>query len=419
MTIAGRTVSPLWLAPIGLPLVAGMVVALWPDSALWSRQPWFLLLPYVLCAFAATLGGLFTQSRVFFVALVVALTLAQLDYAFFISRDVGRGEAVLLLGTLFIPCMAAVLYRLNERGLFTSFGLVRATAVLVVLGLMFTLSLNAEFQAFSRSVGGPTPLADKAWLGLPGLGLLALLASAPFLALRKKGESPMLGLVLLTAIVFVFAGFGFQGTIWQVERQRTVLLLFTSLGAVMLVGAVLETSWRHMNIDELTELPSRRPFRHQLRCLRDAYVLALVDLDHFKRVNDTYGHVAGDQVLRFVASELSRKAGGKVYRYGGEEFVVVYEKQTYEQALDDLDEVRESIGRKQFRLRRPDRPARKPRTAGMPLADPSSPSITLTVSVGAARPGPDCATPQEVLDAADQALYRAKEKGRNRVCHVT
>lgn len=419
MKLAGRDVSLLWVAPLGLPLVAGIVVAAVPQSALWPQEPWFLLLPYILCAFAAMLGGIFTQSRVFFVALAVALTLAQLDHAFFITRDIGRGQAALLLGTLFIPCMAAVFYRLNERGLFTTYGLIRSMAVLILLGLMFTLSLSAGFQTSSRSITGPAALPDRGWLGLPGVGLLALLASAPFLVYRRKGESPLLGLVLLTAIVFVFVGFGFQGAIWRETQQRTVLLLFSSLGALMLVGAVLETSWRHMNIDELTELPSRRPFRHQLRCLRDDYVLALVDLDHFKRVNDTYGHVAGDQVLRFVASELSRRARGKVFRYGGEEFVIVYEKQAYEQALDDLDAIRESIGRKQFRLRGPDRPAKKPRQPGERPSDPSAPHITLTVSIGAAQPGRYYASPQEVLDAADQALYQAKENGRNRVCHVT
>jgi diguanylate cyclase (GGDEF)-like protein len=204
-----------------------------------------------------------------------------------------------------------------------------------------------------------------------------------------------------------------------VPQQRTVLLLFASLGAIALMGTVIESSWRHMHIDELTELPGRRLLKHHLRCLGDSYVLAVVDIDHFKRINDTYGHSTGDQVLRWIAAELSRTAGGKVYRYGGEEFVVIYEAGEYKEHLNTLDTLREAIGRRQFHLRAPDRPTKKPRNSP-PFSSNRSPEIiSLTVSMGAARPSASHKTPQEVMEAADQALYQAKEKGRNRLCHVT
>jgi diguanylate cyclase (GGDEF)-like protein len=419
MKIAYRNLPPLVYVPVGLFLLAALVLAACPSSADWPRQPWFLLLPYVLYLLAAVLGGVFTQSRISFLAVAAAATLAQVDHAFFVAGDTGRGQSALLLGTLVLPAVAAVFFRLSERGLCTVYGGLRGLAVLIVLGITFTLTLSAGFRGSAGALAAPAPRPDLGWVGVPGVGLLALLAAAPFLVLRRKGESPLLGPVLLTALVFMFAGFGFQCPIWRETQHRTVLLLFASLGALMLWGAVLETSWRHMNIDELTELPGRRPFRHKLRCLRDSYVLAIVDLDYFKRVNDTYGHVAGDQVLRFLASELSRHAAGKVYRYGGEEFVIVYEGKPYEAVLNDLDDIRETVARKEFRLRSPDRPARKPRKSGAPGSEPSGQQIQLTVSIGAARPCEAYPTPQEVLDAADQALYRAKETGRNRVCRVT
>jgi diguanylate cyclase (GGDEF)-like protein len=318
-----------------------------------------------------------------------------------------------------LPAIAALLFRLNERGLFTLYGGLRSIAVLILLGFVFTLTLSAGFQRSAGTLSAPAPRSGQGWLGVPGVGLLALLAATPFLVLRRKGESPLLGPALLAALALLYVGFGFQCPIWREAQHRTVLLLFAALGAVMLWGAVMESSWRHVNIDELTELPGRRPFRHKLRCLRDDYVLAVVDLDHFKRVNDTYGHVAGDQVLRFLATELSRHAAGKVYRYGGEEFVIVYEDKPYEAVLNDLDDIRDTVARKEFHLRGPDRPARKPRRFETESAEQSGQRIQLTVSIGAARPSTSYPTPQEVLDAADQALYRAKETGRNRVCRVT
>ncbi len=399
-------------------LLSGLVPIVWPGAAAWPAQSWFSLLPHVLFAVAALLGVVFTQSRIFFIALAAAVTLAQLDHAFFTAFKPGQGQAVLLLGTALLPGIAAVFLRLNERGLFTPYGAIRTLTVLLLLGFAFVLPFSAGFQGVAEAASAPATATDGGWLGLPGFGLMALTAGAVLLVYPRKGESPLLGILLLVSLLFLFAGFGFRAIWWPEPQHRTVLLLFASLSAIILVGAVIESSWRHMHIDELTELPGRRLLKHHLRCLGDSYVLAVVDIDHFKRINDTYGHPTGDQVLRWIAAELSRQAGGNVYRYGGEEFVIVYESGAYKERLNTLDALREAIGQREFHLRAPDRPAKKPRQS--PPSSSRSPStITLTVSMGAAKSGPDFATPQEVLEAADQALYQAKEKGRNRLCHVT
>lgn len=405
--------------PAGLMAGAVALLALWPASASWPDQAWFCWLPYILCAAAAILGMVFTQSRMLFVGAVTAVLLVQLDQAWFIEHDTRRGQAVLLLASLFLPPVVAVFYRLNERGLFTPYGALRAVALLILLGSMFTLSLSGRFQVLAGAWSQPEPAEGGGWLGLPGLGLVALVFSAPFLIWAKRGESPLLGVMLLVALVFVFTGFGCRAVFWRADQQRTVLLLFGALGAVSLLGALVESLWRHMNIDELTELPGRRAFRHHLRCLGEAYTIALVDIDHFKRINDTYGHATGDQVLKFIASELSRQAGGRVFRYGGEEFVVVYEKRSYQEALKDLDALRDAIAHKEFLLRLPDRPAKKEQARPANAARTDAERIAITISVGAARPDDHAPTPQAVLDCADQALYQAKEKGRNRLCHYT
>lgn len=396
---------------------AFVLLAVWPWSAAWPQQPLFHYLPAALFVLAAILGLAFTQTRIAFVSLCAAAAITLLDYACFGVRDLARGDATLLLASVMLPILAAVFHRLNERGLFTPYGSTRLMTTLVLVVFLFILPMIKGFQVSVTSSAPPSFHTVSGWWRVPGVGMLALLACVPFLVLRRRGESPRLGPLLTVALVFLTLALNFQSGLWRADQHQTALLLFGALGATVLIAAVLESIWRHMNIDELTELPGRRPFRHHLRCLSGDYTMAVVDLDHFKNINDTYGHPVGDQVLKFLSAELSRQAAGRVYRYGGEEFAVVYEGGAYEQVLDNLDDLREAVSHKTFYLRGPSRPEQKPRRRGAKDGEPSR-QITLTVSIGAARAGVHYGTPQAVFEAADQALYRAKEQGRNRVCYV-
>jgi GGDEF domain-containing protein len=206
-----------------------------------------------------------------------------------------------------------------------------------------------------------------------------------------------------------FAGLSQAG---QVERT---LLYFGAAGLVLLSG-VLERGYHIAYRDELTGLPGRRALNELLLRLGSQYAIAMCDVDHFKKFNDTYGHDAGDQVLRMVAAKLSRvKGGGQVFRYGGEEFAVVFRGRSAEEARPFVESLRTAVADTQFTLRRPDRPREKPASA--PVAEPNNPAtklvVTITISIGVAEPSHRHSTPELVLDAADAALYCAKEAGRN------
>src|SRR3989449_8589709 len=89
----------------------------------------------------------------------------------------------------------------------------------------------------------------------------------------------------------------------------------------------------------------------------------MVDVDHFKRFNDTYGHDAGDHVLRLVAARLAvAPGGGTAYRYGGEEFALVFPGKGQDECLPHLEELREIVETNRFTLRRGFRPRGKPKT---------------------------------------------------------
>lgn len=165
-------------------------------------------------------------------------------------------------------------------------------------------------------------------------------------------------------------------------------------------------------IDQLTSLPGRRALNEQMLKLGNNYSIAMLDIDHFKKFNDRYGHDTGDQVLRMVAARIRDVgAGGHAFRYGGEEFSILFPGKKTAEVLETLNGVRERIAGTKFDLRRNDR--RNTDKASKPRGKQHA---RVTISIGVAQRDERKPTPTEVLKAADKALYRAKKQGRNRVC---
>jgi diguanylate cyclase (GGDEF)-like protein len=131
-----------------------------------------------------------------------------------------------------------------------------------------------------------------------------------------------------------------------------------------------------------------------------ALSLALLDIDHFKRFNDTYGHAAGDQVLTAVARTLTDnlRPTDLVARFGGEEFVIIFPDTDIGQAVIAAERVRLSIAATEVCT-----------LNGQPL-----PRVTVSIGIAQLAPGQSV---KDFLEVADQALYRAKDAGRNRVVH--
>ncbi len=196
---------------------------------------------------------------------------------------------------------------------------------------------------------------------------------------------------------------------------------FMSAAGLILAFALLQESHRLAFRDQLTGLPGRRALEERLRSLGERYAIAMVDVDHFKQFNDTHGHDIGDQVLRLVAGRLAEAGGdGIAYRYGGEEFTVLFPQRGLEEALPNLERIRAAVEKYRMAVRGEDRPrksAEGEKRRGQSAAPQAAPDpvLSVTVSIGLAEPSEGRATPQQVVLAADQALYAAKSAGRNRV----
>jgi diguanylate cyclase (GGDEF)-like protein len=195
-----------------------------------------------------------------------------------------------------------------------------------------------------------------------------------------------------------------------------VFAAFMSAAGAILGVALLEESHRLAFRDTLTGLPGRRALEERLRSLGGRYTIAMVDVDHFKKFNDTHGHDIGDQVLKLVGARLAEVGGdGIAFRYGGEEFSVLFPDTGLEDALLYLETIRISIEGYRMAVRAPDRPKTAEDGSKRRGERSIERHLSVTVSIGASGPNASLGTPAQVIKAADEALYRAKQGGRNRV----
>jgi diguanylate cyclase (GGDEF)-like protein len=216
--------------------------------------------------------------------------------------------------------------------------------------------------------------------------------------------------------ILVVAGFVLNLR-FHLPYESTLVLLAAVLTLLLYL---MQQSWQLVYLDELTGLPGRRALNETMQGLGRKYTIAMMDVDHFKKFNDTYGHDIGDQVLKMVAARIGEvTGGGKPFRYGGEEFAIVFPGKKLGLTLAHLESVRASIENYLLTIRRSDRPAdhsegKKQRKRA---SDDSTEQVSVTISIGVAERTPDDKDPNVVLKSADKALYRAKESGRNCICH--
>ncbi len=384
------------LAAGGAPVLAAWLVAL--SGIAVAHRPIIDVLAEVLAVLLLVLGWRFRRGRLVVAAVAVAL-------ANFVVRkplDDAPSDAGLAALAILLPITLAVLSLLPERP-------INRPLILVLFGAVLV-------ESWFVTVVGATPPSPTdgslvtdvgVLLTSPDLARLVFLISGAFIALAYAARHS----TFEGSLLWVTAASALGLLVWRGPHAAT--LAFTAAQLVLLIGLV-EDSYRLAYHDELTGLPGRRALEEALRSLDGDYAIAMVDVDHFKKFNDRHGHAAGDQALRMVAAELAKVGGGgKAYRYGGEEFAILFPGSTVTEASKPLETVCATIADRRFALRSPDRPRKKPDPPRKPLRPPKL--ISVSVSIGLAGPSNRTNDSNAVLRAADRALYRAKSKGRNRV----
>ena len=392
-----------WLFPGGLILCVAVALGfgLGPENLtdmLGGGYPW------VAFAVMALLGAFFHRSRV--VLFLFGLAGLLLVY----SQGTGDSTGFLLVGGSLAISMG-LLSISQDRGVLSTGGLLQLFALLAVFlfGVLLLEVAPRDFESFLALM--PLPARVSEWSGLPQPVFLAFAFSLPTsmaAALFRKGpvERGIFWSLLMVALALHLSG-----------DPGSVDLCLTGAGLTLGLS-VMETSYAMAYKDDLTGLSSRRALTRDLHGIGGTYSVAMVDVDHFKKFNDRYGHDVGDQVLRMVAARLAKgPGGGKAYRYGGEEFTILFPGKPVHETLPHLKEVRRSVEEATFTLRSWRRPRKKPVDPGAWRAGrkKSTKLLSVTVSIGVADSSGNDPSPEGVLKKADQALYRAKESGRNRV----
>jgi len=354
---------------------------------------------YAVLLIGLVVSYFFNRNRVFFTLITLLLSQYLLvDKKLYLS-------VVYTAICIFIPLNIIIFTYLTERGVLTSGG--KSRIILIIVEIIFTAIifwtnnqllitlLNIKF--FSLKIISLTPV--------PQIAILLFIASMLILIIRQiqnisPYENSFAGVIIASFIALNFKG------------NSLAAVVFFSMSSIILTVSIIQDLYRKAYLDELTGIPTRRALMEELMKIGNKYTVAMLDIDFFKKFNDTYGHSVGDNALKFVATMMKNvTGGGKIYRYGGEEFTIIFPGKGVDEVIPHLEKLRDKISRRGFILRGQDRPKKKPKKV-KPRSN-SSKRLFLTVSIGVSEKTERNKTADDVIKSADNALYRAKKKGRN------
>jgi diguanylate cyclase (GGDEF)-like protein len=290
--------------------------------------------------------------------------------------------------------------QLKESGIVSTWGKAKLVSLALEFYIIFMLVVSKS-ESSIKLLNMRIPILHNFGLTISEIPFFVYLIITAAVIIKiaraKSSYDTRILIVLLTMFISL-----------QMVEDKISLSIFSSAAGLILTLGILEASYSMAYLDELTGIPSRRALKEDLLKLSNKYVIAMIDIDFFKKFNDTYGHDVGDEVLKIVAKSLERVGeGGKAYRFGGEEFTIIFPGKAMSNVIPELEKLREQISKTGLA---------KHSTAGKTtVSEKSMPRKTLhvTISIGVSERSTNNKTTQEVLSAADKALYRAKNKGRN------
>lgn len=353
---------------------------------------------YALLLITVVFAAQFSRSRFSLLALLWLAFVLSRQYPLPWSNWLKlNGDWLMLTGISIFALFSLI----KDRGLISIHGIGRLLMLAVCGGCAFAWLWLSDY------LQGIMPPAHLAAELMPYLPLQIPMAIAGALLLwQSLSKANLLSAAILVSFV-----------VWCLQYYQLLplpwFMLLTVLATHYLLVVIIDSYFLAYR-DELTALPSRRALNQLALSLGRKYTVAMLDIDHFKKFNDTYGHDIGDQVLKLVAAKLAKvKGGGKVFRYGGEEFTIVFPRKTSEQAIDQLEVLRQSIADYKIVVRQPERKtqAKNSRNTKKPQ---NNKTVSVTISIGVADREHKQSF-EQALKNADLALYRAKKGGRNQV----
>jgi diguanylate cyclase (GGDEF)-like protein len=363
---------------------------------------------YAVLGTGLLLAWRFRRSRLALCLVVLTIAdqlLCRADIGGLTADD--QGELVRSLIGLLLPLNLLAVAWSRDRGLFT-WGTLWRTGLLpaqVPACAVVCVGPRRVGCAVLRRPFLPVSLPEEVVLSHAAVIAFGIALAVLTLKAVRRGDR------MDTAVLWT-VGASFTALVFA--RPPPLTTLYLAAGGLVLVASAVEESFRMAYHDGLTGLPGRRALDDALLRLGGRCAVAMVDVDRFKAINDRHGHDAGDQVLRLVASRIARLgAGARGFRYGGDEFVILFPGATIRDASAHLQGLRRQIASTSFQVRGRRRPVKRPAKTRTTRA--KRPRVRIRLSIGVAERTQRSRTGEDVLRAADAALYRAKRAGRNRV----
>lgn len=302
---------------------------------------------------------------------------------------------------LFLPLSFIIITFLPEKRIFCRFQ------------IFYVLLLGELYYLLSTAYVPPTPVSEFfASLASYHISPFVLLTSAHLTAIavlffhirKDHGADTSLLATLVVWILLTYPS--------HIPNLTNVNFLTPQTAAIpfifLLVGVIITLHGITFK-DPLTNIKGRRALYGHLESLTGTYTLAMIDIDFFKKFNDHFGHDAGDEVLQIVAKYLQHTARAVAYRFGGEEFVLIFNNQTVSETFAIVDGMRNVIEENPYVARKKNTPRMQEKTGKMYKEQ----KVKITVSIGLADSKKHGQNYEIVLKAADKNLYKAKKKGRN------
>jgi GGDEF domain-containing protein len=377
--------------------------------ASWVVNLWWM--SYTSLAVAAIIAWQFGRSRLVYACVLLLLIAANKELELTPELLEMRYRGI-LFSFIFL------LYS-NDKG-FSALNLCFSLAVLIMMFVISWLAIP------------PLQLISQPWLSTLDSLLFQLLPGIRALVTPFNCGLIIVGLLLGLIRLFVKPDNTHNAlyfalvlcTLMHINGDAELGLIAIISLSTLFCYSVLKDSFTMAFKDELTGIPSRRALMQYVQTLGRKYTVVMSDIDHFKKFNDNYGHDVGDEVLKLVASKLLRViGGGKTFRFGGEEFVIIFPHKTSSEVMPFVESVRQTIADYDIALRAKPRPPKpkKPLAKRMPLANrmplaikPAKEKIVkVTTSFGVAQRTKEHSNFASIMKQADIALYDAKKGGRN------
>ena len=347
----------------------------------------------------------FNKSRVFFVLLLLSFNLLLMYYYF--SREGGMVlyfNSIYPVMTLLLPLNILIFSFLKERGFLTLWGLLRFGFVFLQVLFIFWVIVRQENVLLAFASGDLAALNFPLVTPLPPVSILAFLLAGAVLTVkqlyRRSYNVAFIGVLAAMLVVL------------HTKDLNLLTPIFFAVSGIMLLISLIQHSYSMAFYDELTGLPSRRYLEQDMMKLGLKYAIAMLDIDHFKKFNDTYGHNVGDDDSAFFASVIRKVSGeAKLTAMEAKNLPSFFRSKNIQEVIPHLEKIREEVASRKFALRGKDRPKKKPKK--IMGGRRNFRQVSITVSIGAAEKNEIYTDPPSVIKAADAALYRAKKKGRN------